>query len=618
MNPGETTWHSPFAFDSEGVNAGVWRSLGSTSADVVGFERPTKHPDNDPVLSHPRREIESDIGVYSRAIVDLRSRLNSLTYIGRLPPELLSEILVCVAMDAYFSTVRPGAPGYWYNRLSWIRLSYVCRLFRSVALGTPRFWSYLRLVKSSAFQQLLARSRSAPLYITGHVNYSIGKDRLPALVTLLQHSHRLREFRIEASCRLLQNLCSEIVSPLKVLEKLVLKTDEGYYGDFATTTLVPVVASIDVAPRRLRHLELYGLPFSWSDPVLSFPCFTSLIITGKSATSRRHFFDVGTLAKLLTALEGCAHCLENLELDEVFPPMALTSPDNPSLPPPSRLTPFPSLKNVRFVSDSFRIAYVLNHMSLPPATSLNLVARNPAGIDELMRTLWTHTSRGDPLAQVKFRAPSGPDPLTLYGWRGPIKSSQQPLFQVSFAGYTLVQNTLPDVVQHSQDIFAPVETLRLSGGFFALTKWADIFVRFPSVRTLILDEHAWSEFFTGLMTPLRAQNGAIYPPLPALTTVKLAGFRFFLPQDNMYPFDELLDWMIFRCNYGCPVDKITLRSCRHANHADVQLLKGVVVDVDWDEEELGDTTDEDAYDSDQWPGSSEDTYFGYRYGYGEY
>lgn len=82
-----------------------------------------------------RLDIQSDIDRYTRAIIDLKSRLNTLTSIGRLPPELLSEILVRgVINDDSRHTVQ-----YYYGHIPWIRLSHVCRHFRAVALSTPRF-----------------------------------------------------------------------------------------------------------------------------------------------------------------------------------------------------------------------------------------------------------------------------------------------------------------------------------------------------------------------------------------------------------------------------------------------------------------------------------------------
>lgn len=48
-----------------------------------------------------RLDIQSDIDSHTRTIIDLKSTLNTLTPIGSLPPELLSEILVHCAVDDY-------------------------------------------------------------------------------------------------------------------------------------------------------------------------------------------------------------------------------------------------------------------------------------------------------------------------------------------------------------------------------------------------------------------------------------------------------------------------------------------------------------------------------------
>ncbi|OJT15399.1 hypothetical protein TRAPUB_8048 [Trametes pubescens] len=166
-------------------------------------------PDASPVL-RARLDIQSDIAMYARAIVDLKSRLNTLTPIGRLPPELLSEILVRGVIDE--DDRWPS--DHYYNRLAWIRLTHICRHFRAVALSTPRFWSHLRLVKSEVFAELLARSKSTPLHIKAHVDAGSKRaDRMSALEMLLPHSHRIKELHIDGPSKLLQSFCTKTVSP---------------------------------------------------------------------------------------------------------------------------------------------------------------------------------------------------------------------------------------------------------------------------------------------------------------------------------------------------------------------------------------------------------------------
>ena len=84
---------------------------------------------------------------------------NALSPIFRLPPEILAAIFVHCARFHHKSlsicTRRPG----------WVKVSYVCRHWREVALGCPTLWSYHFVVSSRWTEELLARSMEVPLKI---------------------------------------------------------------------------------------------------------------------------------------------------------------------------------------------------------------------------------------------------------------------------------------------------------------------------------------------------------------------------------------------------------------------------------------------------------------------
>ena len=97
-----------------------------------------------------------------RIICDYQTRLNVHTHVGQLPNELLAEIFDHLVSGCYESVRRGSA---FRSRSDWIVPAHVCRRWRTVALSTATFWSFIFVHNSIAFSTLVARSMSAPLHI---------------------------------------------------------------------------------------------------------------------------------------------------------------------------------------------------------------------------------------------------------------------------------------------------------------------------------------------------------------------------------------------------------------------------------------------------------------------
>ncbi|KAK7685321.1 hypothetical protein QCA50_011684 [Cerrena zonata] len=113
-----------------------------------------------------RKSIDDDIVIHSAAIMKLKDRRNALAAINRIPPELLSEIFrICRAVPDW----RSAGDRYSHQRgfCGWITITWVCRHWREVALGTHRLWSQLDLdVPSFVEECLLPRSHESPWHLT--------------------------------------------------------------------------------------------------------------------------------------------------------------------------------------------------------------------------------------------------------------------------------------------------------------------------------------------------------------------------------------------------------------------------------------------------------------------
>ncbi|OJT10892.1 hypothetical protein TRAPUB_12576 [Trametes pubescens] len=537
------------------------------------------------IILQARQDIESDIDIYTRAIVDLKSRLNTLTQICRLPPELLSEILVDDAMEVYHSTGPLHTSGF-----AWIRLAHVCRHFRAVALNTPRFWSYLQITKGGTFAELVARSKNAPLHINAHIHFSTKADRILSLDVLLQHSHHIKELRLDSSVEVIQGFCAKSASGFAILERLHLSAgwSSAAYGNGAPPP-IPTITSARDTPSRLRHLKLWRLPFRWSDPVFSSRNLTTLVVVGKQAGERHSasFRNVGSFDDLFSALVVVAPRLKVLDITDALPAQGLSTTSPIALPRPSRSIPFPVLKSLCLAGEGLPLAHLHNHLSITSTASLHLTARNNLGGKELAQSVATNISEKLRLLALCITSPEDGS-LLLSGWAHTRTSSDcdaDSPFQMHFPSELSSVVLLLPVCQGAGNLFAHVQELRLSGTFMQPT-WTDVFSRFASVKTLIVDEHPHGDFFHALTT-------LDHVPFPSLNVLDLSGFRFSLAGNMHQPFEDLLDWAIFRCNSSIPVDTIRLRACRYASAKRIEALKEVVVHVKWDDWEMESTTEEE-------------------------
>ncbi|KAI0819155.1 hypothetical protein BC628DRAFT_1090948 [Trametes gibbosa] len=556
------------------------------------------------VLSSNDAVVQRRLGIKNNN-VDRNSHHNAKTPIGRLPPEVLSEILIYVALGYYYS-------GSDSCRLWWIKATHVCRMFRTTALGTSRFWSYLRLTDGRVFAELVALSRNAPLHVTAEINAHKLVGRFEALQNLVEQSRRLRELRVEGTAQDVRAFFSKGVSRLDILDTLILKTTgtTRYQTDleFCTHCVITVVPSGDIAPR-LRHLELRHVPFRWLDLVPPSQSLTTLILSRSPDISGP---DVGSFDEYLAALEAIAPRLERLEINDAFPRSDLdVSGASASLARHGRTIQAPRLTRVDLSGDLLSVADLLAHLALPSAVMLSVEVHGLLGSTELMDALCRIFSPPDRLVLMRFATHE----FNTFTFVGQRRACDDAPLEVTFAklGRGFLSHILPS--SESESLFSRIEELEL--GEFSTPEWERLFGSFPRLKALSLDQHPEHEFFRALTTPLALGKGRIGVLLPALRVLKLSGFQFrsSFPQrqssDGDGPFQGLLDWAIFRCNYGFRIDRLTLHDCPFACADDVEKLKQVVVDVEWDEWEAARKVEGEWEGEDSEGGDPEGDFFAY-------
>lgn len=112
-------------------------------------------------------QIDEEIKARYLPVCALRAKRNALSPVSRLPDELLATVFILHACqnhisewakDTAFSIAPVRVP-------PWVRVSYVCRRWRMVALGCPTLWTYVFFLSRKWMTVLLRRSQMAPLRV---------------------------------------------------------------------------------------------------------------------------------------------------------------------------------------------------------------------------------------------------------------------------------------------------------------------------------------------------------------------------------------------------------------------------------------------------------------------
>ncbi len=517
-----------------------------------------------------RRDIEDDIERHAWAIINLKRRLNTLTLLAGLPTEILSEIFLHLARDSYENQQQFTYPSYPLRSLTWI-----CHSWREVALNSPRLWSYIVLTHRRFVSEFLARSKSAPLWITAAL-LLCGDEKFKIFEEVLHgESQRLTELRLSGPLRTLLDACQKLESAT-LLETLVLTSS----ADTLDPTHIPhTVFSLSLP--HLRAVEIRRLGISWDHPIFSAN-LTRLVIHGRPIAQDL----IGTFECFLSVLERMPD-LQVLDLEETIPP--LPAGNTESLPPVSRKVALPHLRHISLVSTHLECANLLNHLTLPKDVRLHLVGRcSKAHRQDLIEVVKEHLSRSLPLQTLRFQGIFFPYGLNevLNGWRTLVD-----LDEVVFSAEPLSSHLHLNVPRGALDlmsnttVFANIQRLDVGPGLNN-SEWELLFMGIPNIRILSLRGDLKDDFAEAFSYVLRGHSKPIMV-LSSLEVLKLRDIRLKLTmqvdEDTGTEFlDQLVDCLIKRCNYGVPVQELYLTECVNTSKEDVRRLEEVVPDVKWD------------------------------------
>ena len=529
-----------------------------------------------------RVALESEIAKHADAIIELKGRLNAMAPISVLPPEVLSEIFAALAHSSYSPQGRPGFRSQ--SAYDWITVTHVCRAWRNIALDTPRLWSRVILSGLDITQEVIARSKRAPLWVTAYMT-CLDDPRKTLLDSIMRESSRLKELDLVGPAQAFESFSTLPMGPATILETLILCEGSPYDLDdvlFPHNPSLPVLFQGQTP--NLRHLLLNRIGVKWDNPIF---CSTLTHLTVVVQYDANPSFSTGTFSQLLSALENM-HALERLELNEAIPRLRK---DLDGLPAPQCTVELPHLRELVIASGVRECADFLNHVSLPATARLRVTAATEEGVEPLVRVFSAHLARSPPLLTVSL-SPLCAAQTSVLGWRTIFDEAQaREAVEPDAALYLEASRNLSalQALVREAAIFGAVRRLEIRPS--ATTGiWEDLFVRVPELRALSIIGQPQPGLFEALSRVHRedgpwAQNGPGRMLAGKLHTVHLKGVRFgCLPPSEHEPeyVEEMLEWLILRCNEGVPIQRLELEFAINLAADGVSRLAEVVPRVVWD------------------------------------
>ncbi|KAG1906415.1 uncharacterized protein F5891DRAFT_1274335 [Suillus fuscotomentosus] len=576
---------------------------------------PKVTPDNPVLASRAQIEIDDEIVALEERTRALRTCRNSLSPISSLPPELLSAIFVHHAQQTQ-CLHEPDNP----DVLSWLIVGHICRHWRGVALGTPELWATPFLNSSTATDEMLTRSKMAPL------NLKIGRRyRIDAIQKALMHIERLQVVSLlflhgdTAGHRCIM----EFIDKLSSCSAPRLKSLALDVGDKQTSRIV--IPNSFSAPN-LCKLQIKHCDLSWASSVL-----TGLTVLHIKKVSLER---LPTLDELVSALRRMP-ALHTLTLEDALPTL---SPHTVSLPHTSHTmnVQLLHLKQLRLTAKILEVANVLTCIE-SPTSEVRLVCRASSGdpnkewnlslpiISRALESCFKDTPndfRQVPRS-MQLSSPNSCIRLHYSTVRNPLSwAREMPCHDADLSAECPVILDFDFPIEMRRTILSDLGRLIPLGSieamycdfFFACWDgfWADIltrggarnlaymYLRGPNqaleelLKSLRSRKHSVSRSVGG-----RSQQGPIFSP--ALSHLVFHDLEFDSSVFNWMRPSDFLDVLMDRVNEGRGLEHLTITSTSGIFARDVQLLREVVADVNWDEYESDEeyfTDTEEDYDGD--------------------
>ncbi|KAF9232491.1 hypothetical protein BU15DRAFT_67413 [Melanogaster broomeanus] len=334
-------------------------------------------------VAEAQARIDDQIALLRLPICALLTRRNALSPASRLPPHVLANIFLYQAYSFYQD------PGYSHTSgpPPWANVSYTCHHWRNVALSCPSLWSFLFMSSPRWTEELLSRTKMVPLRIRIDVGCST-QEEMMFFEKVTTDVTRIQDLSLKLPHNLAEWIFSKLSTPASLLHTLclfVIKTD-------AESVLVPDTLFNRDTPA-LRTLELYRCHIPCSSPILT--SLTSLRLRDVASSSQP---TIPELLAMLRHIPDLAHLyLEN----------ALSGAEDILASQHGLLSAcldLPHLSRLALVAPFSAIVAFLSNVTVLATTELRLCCRNDVEPTESYSQLY-------PLLERIFNATSDVGPV---------------------------------------------------------------------------------------------------------------------------------------------------------------------------------------------------------------
>ncbi|KAH9023091.1 hypothetical protein EDB85DRAFT_2093907, partial [Lactarius pseudohatsudake] len=533
----------------------------------------------DPNHLRLRQAIDAEIKSLEASIQALRYRRNALAPISSLPTEVITTIFsfLHIPVTLSFSKYPQGGQPKRSEQLAWLRVAYVCRQWREIALNHPLLWShvYFTVFSSAGATEILSRAKRVPLYLEARVPFHLwDNSRFSVLQKELQdHVSHISHLSISAEPFHLHRILKGLVLPAPILESLSLSDEKDNTGISAIEEQVVVPDTLfDGSTPRLSWLDLRNCDISWNSPLLWG--LKHLYISNPSKFPSLSFWldALGQMPQLKTLVLYWASSL---------------APRGASLPlDVDRTVTLPFLTLFEISSPARDCGLALAHLILPALTSLCLnaksyrqdgsdvqeilpyVARHAHGPQDTqpLQSMWFSRSE----MHAKVLAWTLPDIDVDFPQSAVFEStpSARVAFSVVGSGWSPGFETVVfDLVTRALPLDGIVTLTAQNCRITLYTNfWLLNAPRWPllqRVRLTPIEDHGFMEML------LDDHGGHESPLLPLLTTLILVDTALVKRRDL-----HLCDALMKRVEEGVPLETLDLRKCFATSHT-IELLSEI-------------------------------------------
>ncbi|KAK7691382.1 hypothetical protein QCA50_004781 [Cerrena zonata] len=319
-----------------------------------------------------RKRIQDRIEEAIKALRTLGASQNELAPFHVLADELLTDIFL------YVRAVESETSYTHRTSRRWMRLSWVCRRWRNVALRSQLLWSKVEASNIELAEMFLQRSGTAPASFQLSPMFGpIESERTRRYIDMIaQHANHIAELDIAMhDPDVMKVFIDEIgsFSYSRLLKLSLLLPDKQIIAN-----PLPEVrfyrSGLDVY---LREFKLHRISFPWTP--FSGTQLRRLILQNPD----NHTCSCPSASEFVDVLEGCPQ-LEAIRLHWQGPTL---SPHLDMYPEPSRTVKLDRLRNIGIFNEPLVIAYILAHLDFPSSTKIELFCEidfQSSGVDKIL------------------------------------------------------------------------------------------------------------------------------------------------------------------------------------------------------------------------------------------